>query len=180
MMSCKRLISMAIAAILLVGCMARIDSVVTSVDPKGWYSGQPKGLIYTNEDTTALNTLSIIVRYDKRLTDSDLRMSVSVITPDSLTMTEEVTVAIPVRRDDDNRASVTVEPFRRHAKLSRIGDYHFEIEPSQAIFGITGIGIEIKNESEWEPEKLDSESSEPTESTELPDEGNKQIETTDN
>lgn len=178
MMSCKRLISMAIAAILLVGCMARIDSVVTSVDPKGWYSGQPKGLTFTNSDTVALNTLSIIVRYDQRLTDSDLRMSVSVITPDSLTMTEEVTVAIPVRRDDDNRASVTVEPFRRHAKLSRIGDYHFEIEPSQAIFGITGIGIEIKNESEIAPEMeveaLNDEDIEP--STDEPE----QTEETDN
>ncbi len=179
-MRIRRLITIVAATTLLVGCMAQIDSVVASVDPKGWYSGQPKGLTFTNTDTVALNTLSIIVRYDQRLTDSDLRMSVSVITPDSLTMTEEVTVAIPVRRDDDNRASVTVEPFRRHAKLSRIGDYHFEIEPSQAIFGITGIGIEIKNESEWEPEKLDSESSEPTESTELPDEENKQIESTDN
>ncbi|MBQ2414019.1 MAG: hypothetical protein II315_03750 [Rikenellaceae bacterium] len=146
MMNCKRLFSMAMAAILLVGCMARIDSVVTSVDPKGWYSGQPKGLIYTNEDTTALNTLSIIVRYDNRLIDSHLRMSVSVITPDSLTMTEEIKIAIPVRRDDSNRATIAIEPFRRHAQLSRVGDYRFELEPSQSIIGITGIGIEIKNE----------------------------------
>lgn len=178
MMSCKRLISMAIAAILLVGCMARIDSVVTSVDPKGWYSGQPKGLIYTNEDTTALNTLSIIVRYDKRLTDSDLRMSVSVITPDSLTMTEEVKIAIPVRRDDANRATIAIEPFRRHAQLSCVGDYRFEIEPSQAIIGITGIGIEIKNEDEIAPEMeveaLNDEDIEP--STDEPE----QTEETDN
>ena len=139
---------MAMAAILLVGCMARIDSVVTSVDPKGWYSGQPKGLIYTNEDTTALNTLSIIVRYDKRLIDSHLRMSVSVITPDSLTMTEEVVVAVPMRRGDVSRSTIAVEPFRRHAQLPHKGTYLFEIEPSQAIFGVTGIGIEIKNEEQ--------------------------------
>ena len=46
-----------IVAALLSGCLAEIDSVATSVDPSGWYSGQPKSLAFANEDTTALNTI---------------------------------------------------------------------------------------------------------------------------
>lgn len=137
-----------IVAALLSGCLAEIDSVATSVDPSGWYSGQPKSLAFANEDTTALNTMSVIVRFDKRLTDSRLRMNIKIMTPDSLTMTEEVIVAVPMRRGDVSRSTIAVEPFRRHAQLPRKGTYLFEIEPSQAIFGVTGIGIEIKNEEQ--------------------------------
>lgn len=135
-----------IAAAMLVGCLAEIDSVATSVDPTGWFSGQPKTLAFTNADTTALNTMSVIVKYDKRLTDKRLRLNVKVITPDTLTLTEEVEVAVPMRRGDVSRSTIAVEPFRRHAQLHKEGVYHFEIEPSQAIFGVTGIGIEITNE----------------------------------
>ena len=135
-----------IAAAMLVGCLAEIDSVATSVDPTGWFSGQPKTLAFTNADTTALNTMSVIVKYDKRLTDKRLRLNVKVITPDTLTLTVEVEVAVPMRRGDVSRSTIAVEPFRRHAQLHKEGVYHFEIEPSQAIFGVTGIGIEITNE----------------------------------
>ena len=136
-----------IAAAMLVGCLAEIDSVATSVDPTGWYSGQPKALAFANADTTALNTMSVIVKYDKRLIDKRLHLNVKIITPDSLTLTEEVEVAVPMPRGDVSRSAVTVEPFRRHAKLHKEGTYHFEIGPAQAIFGVTGIGIEIKNEN---------------------------------
>ena len=137
-----------IIAALMVGCIAEIDSVATSVDPAGWYSGQPKSLAFTNDDTTALNTMSLIVKYDKRLTNNSLRLNVTVITPDSLTLTEEVKVAVPMRRGDVSRATIAVEPFRRHAHLARTGIYRFEIEPTHPIFGLTGIGIEIKNEKQ--------------------------------
>lgn len=136
------------AAALMVGCIADINSVATSVDPEGWYSGQPKSLSFVNDDTTALNTLSLIVRFDKRLEDSHLRVKVKVNTPDSLTMTEEVKVAIPVRRGDVSRSMITVEPFRAHAQLPKMGTYHFEIEPTHPIFGVTGIGIEVRNEEQ--------------------------------
>lgn len=136
-----------IAAALLAGCLAEIDSVATSVDPSGWYSGQPKMLAFDNSDTTALNTMSLIVKYDNRLTDKNLRLNVKVITPDSLTLTETVEVAVPTRRGDVSRSTVAVEPFRRHAQLARTGIYRFEIEPTRPIFGLTGIGIEIKNEN---------------------------------
>ncbi len=136
-----------IAAAMLVGCLAEIDSVATSVDPTGWYGGQPKALAFANADTTALNTMSVIVKYDKRLIDKRLQLNVKIITPDSLTLTEEIEVAVPMPRGDVSRSAVTVEPFRSHAKLHKEGTYHFEIEPAQAIFGVTGIGIEIKNEN---------------------------------
>lgn len=136
-----------IATAMLVGCLAEIDSVATSVDPTGWYSGQPKSLAFTNADTSALNTMSVIVKYDKRLIDKRLQLNITIITPDSLTLTEEVEVAVPMHRGDVSRSTIAVEPFRRHAKLQKEGTYHFEIEPSQAIFGVTGIGIEIKNEN---------------------------------
>ena len=64
------------------------------------------------------------------------------------TMTEEVVVAVPMRRGDVSRSTIAVEPFRRHAQLPHKGTYLFEIEPSQVIFGVTGIGIEIKNEEQ--------------------------------
>lgn len=136
-----------IVAAMLVGCLAEIDSAATSVDPAGWYSGQPKTLAFTNADTTALNTMSVIVKYDKRLTDTRLQLNIKVITPDSLTLSEQVEVAVPMRRGDVSRSTIAVEPFRRHAQLHKEGVYHFEIEPSQAIFGVSGIGIEIKNEN---------------------------------
>lgn len=137
-----------IMAALMVGCIAEIDSVATSVDPAGWYSGQPKSLAFTNDDTTALNTMSLIVKYDKRLTNNSLRLNVTVITPDSLTLTEEVKVAVPMRRGDVSRSTIAVEPFRRHAQLPQMGTYRFEVEPTHPIFGLTGIGIEIKNEKQ--------------------------------
>lgn len=135
-------------AALMIGCIAEIDSVATSVDPTGWYSGQPKSLTFANEDTTALSTMSLIVKYDNRLIDKNLRLNVTVITPDSLTLTEEVKVAVPMRRGDVSRSTIAVEPFRRHAQLARTGIYRFEIEPTHPIFGLTGIGIEIKNEEQ--------------------------------
>lgn len=143
----RRVLAVAVVT-LMTSCMAQIDSVVTSVDPSGWYGGQPKSLAYANEDTTSLNTLNLIVRFDSRLTDSRLRMNVSVITPDSLTLTEQVTVAIPRRRGDVTRSTVAVEPFRAHAQLARRGTYRFEIEPLQPIFGVTGVGIKIENEEQ--------------------------------
>ncbi len=135
-------------AALMIGCIAEIDSVATSVDPTGWYSGQPKSLAFANEDTTALSTMSLIVKYDNRLIDKNLRLNVTVITPDSLTLTEEIKVAVPMRRGDVSRSTIAVEPFRRHAQLARMGIYRFEIEPTHPIFGLTGIGIEIKNEEQ--------------------------------
>lgn len=137
-----------IASALLVGCIAEIDSVATTIDPQGWYSGQPKSLAFTNEDTTALNTLSLIVKFDKRLNDNRLHLNIKVMTPDSLTMTDKVEVALPTRRGDVSRSTIAVEPFRRHAQLIHKGVYRFEIEPTQPIFGVSGIGIEIKNEEQ--------------------------------
>lgn len=135
-----------IAAMLLMGCLAEIDSVATSVDPSGWYSGQPKMLAFDNSDTTALNTMSLIVKYNKQLTTNNLQLNIKVLTPDSLTMTETVEVSVPTRRGDVSRSTVAVEPFRCHAQLARMGIYRFEIEPTHPIFGVTGIGVEIKNE----------------------------------
>ncbi len=136
------------ATVLFTGCLSEIDSVATSIDPSGWYSGQPKSLTFTNADTSALNTMSLIVKYDNRLIDKHLRLNIKVITPDSLTLTEEVRVSVPIRRGDVSRSTIAVEPFRRHAQLAQMGIYRFEIEPTHPIFGLTGIGIEIKNEKQ--------------------------------
>lgn len=146
----KRALLVVAVAVLAVGCMARVDSVVASVDPAGWYGGERKTLLYTNDDTLSLRTLKIVLRYDKRFTGCDLRLDVTVLTPDSLRAEERIEIAVPPRRGDATRDSETIQPFRMHARLAAEGDYRFEIAPAVGVEGVTAVGIEISKEERTE------------------------------
>ncbi len=146
----KRAIVAAAVAVIAAGCMARIDSVVASVNPAGWSSGEGKTVVYTNDDTVSLRTLKIVLRYDKRFAGRDLRLGITVLTPDSLRAEERIEIAVPSRRGDVSRDSETVEPFRMHARLSALGDYRFDISPVNGVEGVTAVGIEISKEEPTE------------------------------
>ncbi|MBP3455601.1 MAG: hypothetical protein J6K38_04985 [Alistipes sp.] len=96
-----------------------------------------------NDDTLSMRTLSVVVRYNRRLQPDSVCVDIATLTPDSLRLEERFTLHIPPT--DEVRPVERVFPYRRHARLMRQGTYRFTITPSDEIAGIESVGLMIDN-----------------------------------
>lgn len=138
--SVKRLAGI-VPALLLGGCIAAHRAVATDVDSRAWRDTVQ--LTFRNEDTLGLCDLHFFLRYNDRFSADMLPVSVIVLSPDSLSASERVTLRI---RRNEGPASMAREadvPYRRRVRLSRRGEYRVLVVPDTAVRGVEAVGLHL-------------------------------------
>lgn len=119
---------------LLSSCIRDPGAATTDVDPRGWST--PAQVLLENSDSLSISELRIIVRAQDDYSPLLLPVELSVLTPDSLATSEQLTLIIA-----SGESSL---PYRSGVVLRRTGKYNFTFTPLAEARGITAIGIEIR------------------------------------
>ncbi|MFI3292639.1 MAG: hypothetical protein SNG27_02910 [Rikenellaceae bacterium] len=130
-----------ISSIVVGGCVASQQSVVTDVDVMGW--GDPKYVIMNNKDTSTLRNIELFVRYSPSLVDDSVTLTINTMAPDSLTFSEEVKLYFDSSATERSASIVENFPYRNNVVWSQQGSYHMEITPTTPISGIEAVGVTI-------------------------------------
>lgn len=135
---------MAVVAMVFVwGCrVTPHGAVVADVNPKGWEPTEEVELLYENDDTVSLRTISIVARREVDKSAEPLGVCVSVCAPDS----SEVKGAVVLVPQSDNRGGSFAEMetlWVQNAKLQS-GVYRFLVSPRQPSEGVWSVGVEIE------------------------------------
>lgn len=134
------------------GCVARNDSAVAEIDPSGWSRHDVRQAVYSNSDTASLRSIDIMVVYNNLFLQdrSPLTVSVTTISPDSVSVTENIAI-IPERRPQAPSSGYiqAIVPYRKNVSLSQEGDYIFSFAHSEEIpaEGIKAMGVIISDEN---------------------------------
>lgn len=128
-------------ALLLGGCIASHRAVVTDVDSRAW--SDTAQLTFPVDDTLHLSDLHFFLRYNDRFSADTLPVGVIVLSPDSLSVSERVTLRI---RRGTGPAAMGREadiPYRRRVRFSRRGEYRVLVVPDTTVRGIEAVGIHL-------------------------------------
>lgn len=139
--------SIAVVAMSFTGCMAQVDSTVVSVNPVSWRSADPKRLVFENDDTTSLRSLSVILRHMPDVGPRTVILRITAMAPDSSQCTDRVEITLPATDGKAARPAESVIPYRLHNTLALTGNYIFTVAPSYDISGIEAVGIRISREN---------------------------------
>jgi len=121
------------------------------VDPLHWRQGEQVSVRYVNSDTVSLYDLALVVDYDNRGSTDHFILEITTLTPDSLTMTEQVEVWIDRSRPGSGRfqglggrhyGELRI-PYRIAVRLRREGEYYFLLAPDRPLSGVRAIGLEF-------------------------------------
>ena len=139
-------ILVALSAVVLSGCLAPENVLMTRVDMHRW--DRFESITYENSDTLSLRTLNIAVRYNSEYKPNKLQMMVVVTTPDNRYFEEEV--ALNLRHPQTAISVTTTEslPYRDSAVLTQKGAYKFYFAPLSEVRGIEAVGIDFREISE--------------------------------
>lgn len=132
-----------VPALLLCGCIASHRSVATDVDSGAWRDTAQ--LTFRNEDTLGLSDLHFFLRYNDRFTGDTLPVEVIVLSPDSLRVSERVTLRIRRMAGPASMAHEAKIPYRRRIRFSRKGAYRVLVVPDTTVRGIEAVGIHLTN-----------------------------------
>lgn len=126
------------------GCRDRGNARVADVGPGGW----PVEVVYENQDTTSLRTLSLLVRLRTDFGYDRLDLVVETVTPDNLHWTDTV-VVVPGELEVVSFTYRDIKtPYRSAVVLDRPGAYRFRFDllrPGAAREKIIGAGIVIND-----------------------------------
>lgn len=123
--------------------MAAHRAVVTDVDSRAW--SDTAQLTLLNEDTLGLSDLRFFLRYNERFTIDTLSVTVVVLSPDSLCVSERVTLHV---RRGIGPVSMPREadiPYRDRVRFARRGEYRVCIVPDTSVRGIEAVGLHLIN-----------------------------------
>ena len=132
----------AILALFMVGCSSGGYVDMVAVDPDCWHKSV--SIFYNNEDTDALRSLSVALRYNGDFLSDTLSVVLHTSLPDAHQFREKVTLHLG---RDYSAAAVTdseLIPYRDNSQLNQKGCYIFTITPCRVVKGIEAVGIGIK------------------------------------
>ncbi len=123
-------------------CSSPNYSYVTAVRSHDWT--EPAKIAYDNSDTTSINDIELILRYDNRLQYDAVPLQIKVIAPDSTLFEEHRTIKLCRTQTAAARRMVDVAAYRTGARLAQQGRYIFEIMPLAPLTGVEAVGVNIK------------------------------------
>lgn len=130
-------------ALLLGGCIASHRAVVTDVDSRAW--SDTAQLTIPIDDTLHLSDLHFFLRYNDGFTADTLPVGVVVCSPDSLSVSERMTLRIRHSKGPASMAREADIPYRRRVRFSRKGEYRVLVVPDTTVRGIEAVGIHLTN-----------------------------------
>ncbi|MBR5863280.1 MAG: hypothetical protein IKY76_01850 [Alistipes sp.] len=130
-------------SLLLSACRVEPDMVVMSdVDVNGW--SECTTLTYNNRLTEQCD-LNIMLHINNRFSKESIALEITTLTPDSLRLTEQVTLPIDFKWEQPTATTADITlPYRRNVTLRCEGDYVWQITPLESIDGVEAVGINFK------------------------------------
>lgn len=132
------------AVVCLAMCVAcGIDQcrvAMTDVDSGSW--DDTITVSYENIDTTAVYDLSVVLHVSHDFDLPELPLNIEILTPDSMRLREDVTLATAAIESSEISYSKDVEaPYRRSIRLYRQGIYTISITPREPVAGVESAGV---------------------------------------
>ena len=128
-----------------VACVSEGRSVEVHDQSKSLWASSEE-FYYENEDTLSMREIAVVLRYDRKDVVDTLSLNIVTISPDSLVLSENMTLRIP--RLGDMRPAEQSFPYRRGVVLQRKGEYRFRLTPGMKADGVGSVGLLIANQSE--------------------------------
>jgi hypothetical protein len=133
-------IASAIIAIMVMACSNQ-GRTVEMHDIEHSYWAEYEDFYFDNDDSLSKRDIAIVVRYGKGYVADSVAMSILCVSPDSLVCEESFTLHIPHLAD--MRPEVQTFPYRHNVVLGTKGRYLFRLRPSEAVEGISSVGLSI-------------------------------------
>ena len=134
-----------VVVVLMVACRGQQRSVEVHDQPTAGWEGVEE-FTFVNEDTLSMREIAVVLRYDRKDVVDTLSLNIVTISPDSLVLSENMTLRIP--RLGDMRPAEQSFPYRRGVVLQRKGEYRFRLTPGMKADGVGSVGLLITNQSE--------------------------------
>ncbi len=136
----------ALATVVMCSCLSRHTELMTEVNPAGWHPGKPAVITYDNDDTLSRRTIDLLVRY-RGNKFGPLDLDITTLTPDTLTLTERVTIAGIAQ--DAGAYQECEARYRTGVVLLQKGNYSFKIAPASVrLKGVTAVGVRISRQDD--------------------------------
>ena len=134
--------SIAIAGLLVGGCLSPHQTVVTDTGGGTW--SESAEITLSNTDTVTPRDLYIVVRYNDSFRGDTLRLIVQTTSPDSLAYAEPFTLGIPPCRQPAALAGEVSVLYRRHVIFPDSGAYRIAFTPAVPVRGVEAIGVNLQ------------------------------------
>lgn len=131
------------ATALISACSVQPDMVVMSdVNNSDW--SEMATLSYDNRTLKECD-MSILLHVNRHFEQQSVSLQITMLTPDSLRYTEQVTLNVEQQPQRPSMAATDVElPYRRNLHLKHKGVYVWQITPAQSIEGVESAGIKFQ------------------------------------
>ena len=110
----------------------------------------PAEITIENSDTVGLYDMAVALRHNGLPADGQIEVTIRTVTPDSMWVEEPLAIRI----GDDGRSRPAQHEawalYRRRVRLSREGAYRIIITPTQAVSGVTAVGVDMTQRSDSE------------------------------
>ena len=134
-----------LVALLCVQCSkTELMVAMTDVNVRSW--SDEATIEHENKDTSNQYDLDIVLHINDRFAANEVELEITMLSPDSLRCTEQVTISVNSQRPDvptAQAADITL-PYRRDTKLSSKGNYIFRIKPLKPIVGVEAAGVHFQ------------------------------------
>lgn len=119
---------------------------MVDTDEGNWMPGEDVEVRISGHDTIRAYDMRIVLRYDERYRLDSLPLLITVISPDSLTFTENTVIATGLPAGRLRNTAEISAPYRSHNTLARTGTYTFTFSHTlqEAVAGITAIGVMLE------------------------------------
>ena len=132
------------AALFATGCMSHHTVRFADTDPLGWDPADAAIVKIANSDTTGLQDIMLIVRFDAAATIDSIPLRIATRTPGGDMVDESFTVKI----NHEAAAPGYLEAaavYRKDARLGEEGDYTFTFYVSRpGIKGVCAVCVDLK------------------------------------
>jgi hypothetical protein len=89
--------------------------------------------------------MSVMLHINRSFKAEEVELQITMLTPDSLRYTEQVT--LPIKLNDKRGAMAATDlelPYRHNVELRRKGEYVWQITPVEEIAGVEAVGISFQ------------------------------------
>ena len=131
------------AAIIITACNIEPDKVVMcDVHRASWRDAAT--IAYDNTSIERCD-MSVMLHINRSFKAEEVELQITMLTPDSLRYTEQVT--LPIKLNDKRGAMAATDlelPYRHNVELRRKGEYVWQITPVEEITGVEAVGISFQ------------------------------------
>ena len=131
------------ATLILCACNIEPDKVVMcDVHRASWRDAAT--IAYDNTSIERCD-MSVMLHINRSFKAEEVELQITMLTPDSLRYTEQVTLPIKLNDKRGAMAATDVElPYRHNVELRRKGEYVWQITPVEEITGVEAVGISFQ------------------------------------